>query len=167
MKIYLVPTNDDYKLCASEEKKTLKSKLEHWVEKRKDGRIKSTLEKYIDKMEDQEEITLKMAYSFKNVELVYLQDMTKEKAKEKCEEMSQKYFKKNFWPIVIYGILTPVTFVAAPFLPILNWGVTAYFGYKFYTKYKGIKGYKKILNSNFVKSEENLDSILEKYGTKK
>lgn len=147
---------DKYKLYTSEKKKTLKSKLESRVEKMNKGRLKSTLEKYLSKMENQEESTLKMAYSFKDLELVYTSNISKEEARKKCEEMSQKYFKRNIWQMVIYGTLCPITFVAAPLLPVLNWGFTFFFAYKFSTKYKGIKGYNKILNSKFVK-EENLD----------
>ena len=160
MKIYMVPSDDGYKLHSSEKKKTLKSKLEKRVEKLHEGRIKSTLEKYVDKLENQEELALKMAYSFEDLTIVYSSDISEKEAKEECYEMSQKYFKKNIWPLVIYGFLCPVTFVAAPFLPILNWGFTFFLAYKFSTKYRGMKGYKKILNSKFEKDEEGLISIL-------
>lgn len=167
MKIYMIPTGDEYQLYASEKKKTLKSRLEKWVEKRREGRIKSTLEKYVVKMENQEELALKMAYSFEDVEVVYAKNLSEEEAKEKCNEMSQEYFKKSIWPMVIYGVLTPATFVAAPFLPVLNWGFTFYFAYKFSSRYRGIKGYNKILNARFVKAEEDLslEDIIKKHCT--
>lgn len=157
MKIYMVPVDDSYQLHASEKKKTIKARLENWLEKRKDGRIKSTLEKYVGKMEDPEELTLKMAYSFEDIEIVYAKNLSEEEAKEKCAEMSQDYFRRSILPMIIYGTLTPVTFVIAPILPILNWGFTFYFAYKFSTRYRAIKGYNKILKSKFTKAEEDLD----------
>ena len=163
----MIPVNDGYKLYASEKKKTLKSKLENRIEKMNQGRLKSTLEKYLGKMENQEELTLKMAYSFEDVEIAYSANISEEEAKTKCEEMSQKYFKKNIWLMTLYGVLCPVTFVAAPVLPVLNWGFTFFFAYKFSAKYRGIRGYNKILKSNFVK-EENLDleAIIKNYNQK-
>lgn len=152
MKIYLSYVDGEYKLQASDKKVTLKKRLEDRVAKLHEGRIKSTLEKYVDRMENSEELTLKMAYSFENLEIVY-SGISEDEAKKKCEDMSKAYFKKNIIPMIFYGLLCPVTFVIAPFVPILNWGFSFYFGYKFSSKYRGIKGYNKILNSKFVKEE--------------
>lgn len=161
MKIYLVPVNEGYKLHASENKKTWKSVLEKRVEKMHEGKLKSFLEKYVEKLEDHEELTLKTAYSLNELEICYLDDIPEEEARKKCEGMSKKYFKKNMWPMILYGTLCPVTFIAAPFLPVLNWGVSFYLGYKFTSKYKGIKGYQKILSSKFKKGEiKDLESVV-------
>lgn len=161
MKIYLVPSEDKYELHASEHKNNLASFLDKQVNKMKEGKIKGFLEKYLKKLESGEEIALKTAYSLEELEILYVDDVTEENARRKCKSMSDKYFKKNLAPMVVYGVLCPVTFVAAPFIPVLNWGVSFYLGYKFVSKYKSIKGYNKILRSKFQKGDiKDLESIV-------
>lgn len=159
MKIYLVSVDGEYKLHAPERKHGLKSLLEKRFEKMREGKVKSFLEKYLKKMESKEESALKTAYNFNDVEVFYSGNISEDEARKKCEVMSNKYFNKNLLPMIFYGTLCPVTFVVAPFIPILSWGVTFYLGYKFTSKYKGIKGYNKILSSKFVKGKD-LESVV-------
>lgn len=160
----MIPVNDKYQLHPSESKKTLKKRLENRVKKMREGRVRSkikpTLEKYLDKMEKGEDLALKMAYSFENLDVVYT-GISEKEAKKKCEDMSNAYIKKSILPMIIYGVLCPVTFVIAPFIPVLNWGLTFYMGYKFFSNYRCIRGYNKILNSKFVKAEkQDLEAII-------
>ncbi len=161
MKIYLVPVDDEYELHATEHKSNLMSFLDKRVEKMGEGKVKSFLEKYLKKLESKEESALKAACHIEDLEILYSDNVPEEEAKKKCGAMSDKYFKKSLVPMILYGTLCPVTFVAAPFIPVLNWGVAFYFGYKFVSKYKGIKGYKKILSSRFKKGEiKDLESVI-------
>lgn len=161
MKIYLVPVDDEYELHASEHKGNFMSFFDKRVDNMGEGKVKDFLEKYLKKMESREESALKVAYHIEGLEIFYSDDVSEEEAKKKCGRLSQRYFKKNLLPLIVYGTLCPVTFVAAPFIPVLNWGVAFYFGYKFTSKYKGIKGYKKILNSKFRKGDmKDLESVV-------
>lgn len=161
MKVYLVPAEDAYELHASEHMNNLASFLDKGVSKMNDGKVKTFLEKYLKKLETKEELTLKTAYNIKELEIFYVDDISENEAKKKCKAMSNKYFKKSMVPMVVYGTLCPVTFAVAPFIPILNWGVAFYFGYKFVSKYKSIKGYQKILSSKFQKGDiKDLESIV-------
>ncbi|MBM3200692.1 hypothetical protein FJZ53_07160 [Candidatus Woesearchaeota archaeon] len=157
MKLYLTSLNDEYRLYADETKSTVKSKLERRISNMKDGKVKSTLEKYVDKLESDEELVLKTVYHFESLEVAYSSKITEEEAKKKCKSLADKYFQKNITPLILYGVLCPVSFVAAPFIPVLNWGFTLLLGYKFLTKYQTIKGYDKVLKSAFIK-EDNLES---------
>lgn len=161
MKIYLKPVGNEYKIHVVENIKTWKTALEERVKKMNEGRIKNSLGKYVNTMENHEELALKTAYHNQDLEILYPHTISEEEAKKRCEELSTSYTKKNMGPMIIYGTLCPVTFVVAPFIPVLNWGVAIYFGYKFYSKYKGIKGYKKILNSKFIK--ESLENIIKAF----
>lgn len=158
----MIPSDGEYKLYASEKKKTLKSRLENRISKIREGKLRSKLEKYVGKLESQEELALKMAYSFENLEIIYSSDISEEEAKKECCKLSHNYLKKNIRPMIIYGALCPINFILA-FLPIFNWGFAFFFGYKFSVKYRGIKGYHKILKSKFIESEKslNLDSIVD------
>ncbi len=161
MKIYLVPVEEEYELHASEHKSNMLSFLDKRVDSMNEGKFKNFLEKYLKKLESREELVLKTAYRFKELEIFYVDDIHEKEAKRKCEAMSNKYFKKNLVPMVVYGTLCPLTFVAAPFIPVLNWGVAFYLGYKFVSKYKSIKGYQKILSSKFQKGDiKDLESIV-------
>lgn len=161
MKIYLVPVEDAYELHASEHNSSMLSFLDKHIDNMGEGKFKSFLEKYLKKMESREDLTLRTAYGTKELEVFYVDDIQEKEAMKKCKTMSKKYFKKNLFPIIAYGTLCPVTFAVAPFIPVLNWGVAFYFGYKFVSKYRSIKGYQKILNSKFQKGDiKDLESIV-------
>ncbi len=161
MKIYLVPVDDEYELHATEHKSNFMSFFDKRIDNMGEGKVKDFLGKYLKKMESREESALKAACHIEGLEIFYSDDVSEEEAKKKCGRLSQKYFKKNLLPLIFYGTLCPVTFVVAPFIPVLNWGVAFYFGYKFVSKYKSIKGYKKILNSKFQKGDiKDLESIV-------
>jgi len=161
MKLYLVPLEEEYEFHVTDHNRPLMSFLDRHVDNMNEGKFKSFLEKYLKKLETKEELILKTAYKIKELEIFYVDDIHEKDAKKKCKSMSDKYFRKNIGPMIIYGTLCPVTFAVAPFIPVLNWGVAFYFGYKFLSKYKGIKGYNKILNCNFQKGDiKDLESIV-------
>jgi len=155
MELYLVSTDDgNYKLLPSEKKRTMKDVLSEKVNNMKDGKIKSTLEGYVTKMEDKEESTLKMVYSLQDVELHYSNYISEDDAKKECKDLYDTYFKKNFWPMLGYGVACPITLVLAPFVPLISFPIPLFFFYKFISKYKTMRSYNKILKSGFVKDEK-------------
>lgn len=156
MEIYLLPTLEDYGLFAEIEKKEYKgigkdlvAKFHEyekkWVEEENlKGKGITYLRK---KLETNHELILRHANKSKELILKYPSSMDDEKLQENLQRIYSYKRTRRKARMIAYGILTPVTFISAPFLPVLNWGVTAFLLYKLVVNYNVLKGSKKILEN--------------------
>lgn len=174
MEIYLLPTLEDYVLFAEIEKKEYKGPgkglvakfheyEKKWVE---EENLKGKGIMYLRKrLETKHELILRHANKSEEIILKYPSSMDDKNLQENLRRIYSHKRTRRKARMISYGILAPVTFVSAPFLPILNWGVTAFLIYKFVVNYNVLKGSKKLLeNCKYVPDDKlsKLEEILSK-----
>lgn len=135
MDVYLVPTHKGYTLFS------LESVKEEPKEKGLVKKVKRIYEKFVT---NNEKVLREVAGTKEGIVLNYSSDIPEKWGKEIYKSLMRKEKVKNHAYFGINFVLAPVTFVAAPFLPFVNWGFAAFFAYKCVIHHKAIKGIKKI-----------------------
>ena len=177
MDVYLLPTLEGYSLFAKIEEKDyegagkglvnkFKSYEKGWVEK---GNLRGKAIKYFRKrLETKEEVIFRHANKAKELTMHYPSSMGKAELKSALEGMYYDGLVGRVAWAVGYGVLTPVSFVLAPFLPVLNWGFTAFFAYRFYVNLHVLQGSSKIISrcSEYKPDRQlaTLEKIIERDG---
>lgn len=168
MDIYLLPKSEDYVLISKIDKKEyrgfgkgLVEKFKKYEEKQKDkNNLRAKAIKYFrKKLETKQERILKHANQSKELVLKYPSSMDHDELKKQLKKIAYDKRKKRMIGTVTYGALTPITFVAAPFLPVLNWGFTAFFLYRFIVNYNALKGSTKLLEKCKYIPDDNLSRL--------
>lgn len=150
MEIYLIPSHKGYELFSPEV-----------VNEEPEGKglvrkVKRFYEKFVS---NQEKVLREAGRACNDLVLYYSSDIPEPWGKNIYKNMIKKEKIKNVAYFATNFVLAPVTFVVAPFLPFVNWGLAFFFAYKCVTNYKAMHGIKKIENASGYRPSADLSEL--------
>jgi len=145
MDIYLIPSKKRYEIVG-------KLKIEEKIEKKG---LKNKVKYYLKKLTSSQEKLLQELKNAEEIKIHFPSSINEKEAKKICNDLIKRKKVKYSVYLTIDSIMAPTTFVSAPFLPIVNWGFTAFFVYKLKIHLNDIRGLKKLKEqSSYAKKEE-------------